>query len=218
MNSKFINVCVFAVGAAIGSAVTWKITKDRYERIVQEEIESVKEVFANRNADDTCSDDEEVVKEDSEEDYQPRQINWDELEDLDEDDDDDDDDDYSAMAEDEYLAEYARLINSYSNREGGVERVKTEPSVISPYDYGEKDGYGSFELTYYADGIIEDEDYNIVKDVEELVGPKALDSFGEYEDDAVFVRNDNLRIDIQILKDPRTYDEARSIGPSRVDD
>jgi hypothetical protein len=211
-------VIVFAVGAAIGSAVTWKITKDRYERIVQEEIESVKEVFTNRTGDDTHSDDEDVVKEDTEGDYRPRQINWDKLEDLDDDEEDDEDDDYSARAEDEYLAEYARLINSYSNREGGVEKVKTEPYVISPYDYGEEDDYSSFELTYYADGIIEDEEYNIVKDVEELIGPKALNTFGEYEDDAVFVRNDDLKVDIQILKDPRTYDEARSIGPSKVDD
>ena len=54
MKSKFINVLMFAVGAAIGSAVTWKIVKTKYDRIVQEEIESIREAFDNN-----CSDDQE---------------------------------------------------------------------------------------------------------------------------------------------------------------
>lgn len=93
-----------------------------------------------------------------------------------------------------------------------------EPYVIEPIEFGELDDYKTFELTYYEDGILEDEDYDIVKNPEEILGPDALGSFGEYEDDSVFVRNERLRADFQILKDYRTYDEARSIGPGRVDD
>ena len=93
-----------------------------------------------------------------------------------------------------------------------------EPYVISPYDFGELDDYSQVELTYYADGTLEDEDYNIVTDADELIGRDSLYTFGEYEDDAVFVRNERLRADFQILKDYRTYAEARSVGPSKVDD
>ena len=96
--------------------------------------------------------------------------------------------------------------------------MANEPKVISPYDFGELDGYHQIELTYYADGFLEDDDYNIVEDAEELLGPDALNSFGEYEEDAVFVRNDFLRTDFQILRDYRTYEEARSAGPGRVND
>ena len=92
------------------------------------------------------------------------------------------------------------------------------PYVISPYDFGELDDYAQIELTYYLDGVLEDEDYHIVTDVDELIGPSALTSFGEYEDDSVFVRNDRLRTDFQILKDYRTYKEARSVGPTQVDE
>ena len=92
------------------------------------------------------------------------------------------------------------------------------PYVIAPYDFGELDDYRKFELTYYADGVLEDEDYNIINDSEELIGRDSLNTFGEYEDDAVFVRNEALRSDFQILKDYRTYAEARSIGPNQVDD
>ena len=51
MKSKFINVLMFAAGAVIGSAVTWKIVKDRYERVIEEEIESVKEALTETYSD-----------------------------------------------------------------------------------------------------------------------------------------------------------------------
>ena len=222
MNRKIINLIIFTVGAAFGSAVTWKIVKDRYEKIVQEEIKSVKEVFSDRfnsSNEETSSEesDEDMPEEDPVSDY--RKICWDDLEDL----------DPSELEEEEYqadLAEYA-VVSKYEDianiyKEGGADNMPTseprEPYVIEPIEFGELDGYKTFELTYYEDGILEDEDYDIVKNPEEILGPYALGSFGEYEDDSVFVRNERLRADFQILKDYRTYDEARSIGPGRVDD
>lgn len=215
MNYKFINVLMFAAGAAIGSAVTWKVVKTKYERIVQEEIDSVKETFANNFA--SRSDTNEVTPD---EDDSYHQVNWSELEDLNEDEDEETDDE-DDKSEQDYLRDYGRLIDQYTtnnNEEGGAENMAKEPYVISPYDFGEIDEYRKFELTYYADEILEDEDYNIVNDVDELIGPKALTTFGEYEEDAVFVRNERLCADFQILKDPRTYDEARSVGPKQVRD
>jgi hypothetical protein len=209
---------MFAAGAAIGSVVTWKIVKSRYERIAQEEIDSVKAAFNDRLAELQDNDDETENDGEAEEESQPStQINWDELEDLEEDDE----------SPDEDLREYARIVERYSDREkieadikkkGGANNMAREPYVISPYDFGEIDGYKQFELTYYADNILEDEDYNIVTDADELIGPDALMTFGEYEDDAVFVRNERLKADFQILKDYRTYDEARTVGPGRVND
>lgn len=216
MNQKIVNVLVFAVGAAIGSAATWKFVKGKYEKIAQEEIESVKKVFSDRfngSNEETSSDesDEEMSEEDPVSDC--RKICWEELEDL----------DPSELEEEEYqadLIEYEDIANTY--KEGGADNMPTseprEPYVIEPIEFGELDDYKTFELTYYEDGILEDEDYDIVKNPEEILGPYALGSFGEYEDDSVFVRNERLRADFQILKDYRTYDEARSIGPGRVDD
>lgn len=190
MNCKFTNIVMFAVGAAIGSAVTWKILKDKYERIVQEEIESVKEVFAGMV--------EANTEEDEETDEGHHQINWDEYEDL-----------------EEELEEYAELTNLYSSEKGGAEKVEVaKPYVISPYDFGEIDEFHTISLTYYADGVLEDDEQNIVTDVDELIGEQSLTTFGEYEDDSVFVRNERLQTDFEILKDPRTYAEANS--PNQV--
>ena len=46
--NKVTEVAMFAAGAAIGALVTWKLVKNKYERIAQEEINSVKETFAKR--------------------------------------------------------------------------------------------------------------------------------------------------------------------------
>lgn len=200
MNCKFTNVFMFAAGAVIGSAVTWKILKDKYERIVQEEIESVKEVFMGMN--DTQEQSEDCESDDEEE--EQHQINWDELEDLDEE-------------SDEELEEYANLTNLYSSEKGGAEKVEVaKPYVISPFDYGENDDFNTVSLTYYADGILEDDDHEIVTDVDELIGEKSLTTFGEYEDDSVFVRNERLQTDFEILKDYRTYEEATGNSPDQV--
>lgn len=209
MKSKFINVLMFAAGAAIGSAVTWKIVKDRYERIVQEELASIQEAFSSSESKDdqeqseSTEDDEEGQKECS------GQINWDELEDLDE-------EEYEPTEADK--KEHAALTNRYINEKGGAVGMPEKPYVISPYDFGEIDEYSQIELTYYADGTLEDDEGNIVTDGDELIGEDSLNTFGEYEDDAVFVRNERLMTDFQILKDYRTYEEARSVGPNQVDD
>lgn len=210
MKCKFINVLMFAAGAAIGSAVTWKVVKTKYEKIAQEEIDSVKEAFADQVA-NLQEQIEDYVALDAAEEWSDRaeKIDWSEYEDLEEEEAGEPEDD---------LNEYARLVNNYTSEKGGVDEMTTKPYVISPYDFGELDGYSQVELTYYADGTLEDEDYNIVTDVDELIGSDSLFTFGEYEDDAVFVRNDRLRADFQILKDYRTYEQARSVGPDQVDD
>ena len=217
MNSKITNVLMFAVGAAIGSAVTWKLVKTRYERIVQEEIESVKTAFNDLVAirTDETDETEDADESDTRPIPQPKQgqINWSELEDLDE---EDEEEVYEPTEEDR--EEYSRLTSAYTNEKGGAGNMARDPYVIAPYDFGEIDGYHMIELTYYADDVLEDDSYCIVNDRDELIGRKALNTFGEYEEDAVFVRNERLRTDFQILRDYRTYAEARSISPKRVAD
>ena len=97
-------------------------------------------------------------------------------------------------------------------------QIRKKPYVISPFDFGEIDGYNQISLTYYADGILEDDANDIVTDVDELIGAGSLNTFGEYEDDSVFVRNEYLRTDFEILKDYRTYEEATGNSPDKVAD
>ena len=48
MNNTVKNALIFVVGAAIGSVTTWYFVKDKYKKIADEEIESVKEYYSNR--------------------------------------------------------------------------------------------------------------------------------------------------------------------------
>lgn len=214
MNCKLINALMFAAGAALGSVVTWKVVKTKYDRLIQEEIDSVKEAFAEvygehqNNAECEISDENDDEPDPNE---SAHQIDWSEFEDL-----NDEEEEYTPTRDD--LMEYASLTHRYHDEKGGAYEVKEEPYVIGPEDYGERDGYKMVELTYYLDCILEDDECHIITDADELIGPKALNTFGEYVDNLVFVRNDYLRTDFQIYKDYRTYDEAKHIGPDRVDE
>ena len=53
MNCGILNkILIFSVGAAIGSVITWKLVKTKYERIAQEEIDSVKDVYSKNYGND----------------------------------------------------------------------------------------------------------------------------------------------------------------------
>lgn len=65
MNSTLSKTFIFITGAAIGSGVTWYILKTKYEKLVQEEIDSVKEAFSNykpeRVEEDETDDKSELI-------------------------------------------------------------------------------------------------------------------------------------------------------------
>ena len=84
-----------------------------------------------------------------------------------------------------------------------------KPYIITPEEFSDSD-YKSETLTYWADGVVTDIDDEPLSDdqIEELIGEESLKHFGEYEDDSVFVRNDGLRVDYEILADTRNYGEV----------
>lgn len=79
--------------------------------------------------------------------------------------------------------------------------------IIPGDEFGMEDEYETSFLTYYADGILTfDSDGSRVEDINKVVGPKALDSFGaEDEPDLVHVRNHNYHKDYEILKVRNRY-------------
>ena len=82
-----------------------------------------------------------------------------------------------------------------------------EIRILSPGEFStiDEDEYDIKTLTYYADGVLTDEYGEIVEDVDDTVGPDALDSFGEYEDDSVFVLNEQYGVAYEILLDESCY-------------
>ena len=199
--NKFDLVVSFAIGAAIGSVVTWKVVKDKYEKIAQEEG------YANYG-DEVYSKRETVKKVESEEKAQEIREKAD-------------------LAKDKpNIMEFAAKIaqeEGYANY-GDSEKPTEEPPkpdgevyVIPPEEFGMLDGYDTISLTYYADQILADDDDRPIDNVEETITFDSLTHFGEYEDDSVFVRNDRLKVDFEILKDLRKYADVLAQNPYKAD-
>ena len=192
MDIKVTCTIAFLTGVAVGVAATLKFTKKKYEQIAQEEIDSVKEVFRRLRGETEVKATEEPE---------------DELADENEDDEANDHVD---------ICEYRKIIkdNSYDNDqncEEGAPINMDRPYVIAPDEFGERAGYERFSFTYYSDGTLTDECDEPIspEDVEKLVGKESLTHFGEYEDDSVFVRNDDIESDFEILLDLRKYSDVK---------
>ena len=115
------------------------------------------------------------------------------------------------------LHEYEALTKSYTGQEGGSEEMRETPYVITPEEFAADDEYQTESLTLYACGTLTDDFDNPIEDVPAMVGD-ALDHFGEYEDDSVFVRNDRYKCNYEILKDTRTFEDVRNRTLNLVED
>lgn len=154
--NKLTGVMLFFAGAAVGALAVYRAAKIKFERIADEEIASVKEVFTARR---------------------------------------------SGVAE-------PSVDEADIDKPGGgpLPEDKTEckpkPYVITPQEFMEIDGYSSVTLTYYADGVLANEE-------DEPMGVSKFgdfkEHFDEYEEDTVYIRDDAAKVDYEILRDGREY-------------
>ena len=183
---------IFAAGVAIGAGVTWKILKDRYNKLMQEEVKSIREVFS----DDESAEDEDIDISDVEEEIEKDFVNADYVKELTK--------AVSSIIKKESYSSYSSAGDN-KKEEREVEEMD-EPYVISPDDY-DTNGYKTVTLWYHADGVLTDENHKPIKpkNIDKLIGRESLNHFGEYEDCSVYVRNDRLKTDYEILEDADNY-------------
>ena len=189
MNSKVVGLIAFTLGGAVGSVVTWQVLKNRYDKLMQEETVAIKEMYAKKTEDEPeqtndISEDEAHIE------AVESRVSYPE---------------FPEGTFDDYVAN----VDAYQKRE----EYESTPYVIPPEEYGEKDNFSQVSFTLYADRILADEDDRPVEDIENTVGAESLNHIGEYETDAVHVRNERLACDYEILVDHRTYEEVLGIKP-----
>ncbi len=189
------NMFIFAAaaGAAIGSAVTWFYAKKYYEKIANDEIDSMKEWLARRVEEQDEHDEDQTPDETAEPAEEPEEKSNDD------------------RATYEEKVEQLSYNNYYHAPTKEVDDMD-EPYVIKPEIFGEEDDYEEVSLTYYADGVLCDERDNRIEDIAGTVGEDYAEHFGDYEDDSVFVRNDRMKTDFEILKDWRNYSDLDKRG------
>lgn len=194
------NFFTFVTGLVIGSVVTYVVVKDKFEKIAQEEIDSVKEVFGRRVEKEA----DKKVEKIAEKEVEKIRKEYNEYDNLTK--------NYTSYSKTE--AEEDKDEEVCENDEDGVELFEVErasdsdrPYVIDPWDFGGEDGYDTVTLNYYADDVLTDSDNNVIEDedIDDFVGKDFAEHFGEYEKDCVCVRNDRLKIDYEICRDIIKY-------------
>lgn len=201
MNDKLSSVIIFCGGVFIGGFLTWDFFKTKYEKIADEEIASVKETFEHREPrpDKNYKVEEELKGNDEYINVAP------------------------GVAERVIKIIDSNGYRNYSNtaietdKKGGTADMELkQPYVITPEQYEDNVDYTKVSLTWYNDEVLED-DWGNVLDPDDVIGSDALKTFGQYEKDSVFVRDDDEQIDYEVLLDTRSYKETYGHDPVEAD-
>lgn len=195
MKDILSKLLIFAAGAGIGSAVTWKIVKTKYERIAQEEIDNVKEYY-RKKADESESAKVAEIGKKMVEGFV---------------------DGVKDTPKEESVTFLKEMYNSIITSEGysdstesGEEVADTDdPYIIDADEFGDSYEYDTDSLVYYADGILATETDDVIDDIERIIGTKNLTQFDD--DNVIFVRNDRTRHDYEVTREDRTFAEVAGI-------
>lgn len=184
MNNTLSKIIIFTAGAVIGSAVTWKLVKTKYEQLAQEEINSVRDYYSCREADKNTEEDSAEESDETD----------------------------TGMEEYEQIVRGANYV-AYQNEKlkEGKEVYGDYIKLIDPDEYGESD-FATESLDYYeGDGVLVDAYGDVIDDPDEIVGEDFASHFGAYgerDKDTVFIRNEKLEIDYEILRNVGSYSEV----------
>ena len=186
-----------AIGAAAGSFATWKLLEAKYQKIADEEIASMKDYYERRYTEST----------EESKDKNPET--------------EDEKDDSECFVYEDKVSEYITTTESNEDEKGGSEVAEEKsPYVITPGEFG--DGEYELETLLYfeKDRILTDDGYTPIGKPESIVGPDFASHFGDYDydQDSVYVRNDRLKTDYEILRDERKYDDVVKQNPNLTDE
>lgn len=190
MNDKLSSVIIFCGGVFIGGFLTWDFFKTKYEKIANEEIASVKETFEHREprSDKNYKVEEELKGNDA----------------------------YINIIDSNSYRNYSNTAIETDKKGGTADMELKQPYVITPEQYEDNADYTKVSLTWYNDEVLED-DWGNVLDPDDVIGSDALKTFGQYEKDSVFVRDDDEQIDYEVLLDTRSYKETYGHDPVEAD-
>ena len=201
MNTTMSNAVAFTIGVATGASITYILIKKHFKKIADDEIDTMREYFQNKRAEEANALEEEPDEADVKEARDEHQEDKPNLR------------EYASLIKKENYTNYS---DSTADKKKEVDDVE-KPYVITPEEFGELD-YSTISLTYYSDGVLTYESDELVEDVDDIVGADFAEHFGEYEDDSVFIRNDRMKTDFEILVDKRNYSDVVETNPHSAED
>ena len=187
------NVLLFTAGLVVGSVVTWKMTKDKYEQWANDEIRMMREYYNQKE--EEYYEEEDLDEEPIEAEVRTERSTKPDLT------------EYTSRLNESGYTDYSE-ISKKDEEEDNESDMEEKPYVISPEEFGDFDDYETIELTYYKNGYVtDDQDILMSNDeVEEAIGWNNITRMGEYEEDALHVRNEKRKTDYEILQ---VFDDYR---------
>lgn len=164
------NIISFIFGTVVGAGVAYIVTKNKYEQILESEIESVKEYYEARH-----EERKKVAEKQKKQD----------------------------------LSEYKTVLeeNGYVQKEEEINKEEEEEPDMVAYTINEDQfdnenpDYDKITFNYYQNVILTDDNDDVIEEdkIEEIIGD-ALNGFKDPSCDVVYVRNDILKGDYEILR------------------
>lgn len=192
---------IFGVGAVVGGAAAYIYTKKKYERICEDEIASMKAFYEEPHEPPKK---EEKKKEAPSAKYQINaeinraKANYAQIT-----------KDYLESPDPEEQAAREWLENPYPSmgEEAPKEGIDEAPYVITGDQFvKEKRNFDKITLYYYeGNATLVDQTESTKEDIDELIGRESLNHFGEEDDDALYVRNERLNCDYEVLLVHESY-------------
>ena len=177
--SKIKGLIIFAAGAVAGTVAGIGISKRHFEAIAAQEINEVRDYYRKVNKE--LEEQKEEQKEEQENTKKEEVV-------------------------EETIEEYNNIIKhgNYMTTEEIDEEDDygdDEPYIIDPSEFGNNGNYATQTCTYFADGVLVDDVDEVIEDPEKLVGNLHVDIFRDFDATSVYVRNDWMKMDFEILKD-----------------
>lgn len=194
---KYEKLIIFVVGAAFGAGVAVLGTKSYFEAIANDEIESVKKAYKTPNTpheDEKLQDFVNAVKTQN-----TRTSKGD-----------------NAIYE-QKIEHFGYDLIKHENIQDAEEKLaekespgdeKSRPHRISIDDFTENGPYyQQVTVTYFPkEQLLVDDISGEFEDVESTVGKDNMELFRELDEDVIYIRNDNVSIDYEVVKSNAEYD------------
>lgn len=182
--SKIKGLLIFAAGAVAGTVAGIGISKRHFEAIAAQEINEVRDYYRKANKE------LEEQKEDQKEEQKEEQENTKKEEVVEE-----------TIEEYNNIIKYGNYVPTEEIDDEDDDYSDDEPYIIDPSEFGNNGNYATQTCTYFADGVLVDDVDEVIEDPEKLVGNLHVDIFRDFDATSVYVRNDWMKMDFEILKD-----------------
>lgn len=195
------SIAIFVIGAVTGFAVAQYFALRDYKRNIQSRLDTIDKKMDNIQFSLTFEPEEDAPDTPEKETTEASFM------------------EYQTKVRECGYTDYSKHKESVEDSDENINDADDKPYVISPDIYGNDGDYDMVTLYYYTDGVVADEDDEVVDDIDDIIGEDSLKHFGEHEKDSVFVRNDRLKCDYEILRVSQSYaEDILGYGPYGMED